>query len=231
MNFHISKRSLMYVFFATLVIQFVGSIFYFFFLTNAVWVQPVYGATKVIMFLAPLVLMQLAFPLPSFKIAKHPIRAILTGLVSGIIMSGFIYLTFYLLRSQFLPLAVNIARKVDDIGIASYYLLFAIALSIIHSLFEEYFWRWYAIGGLANYFSKQMAIFCGAIFFSLHHFVILSQFFPITWTLLFGIAVGIGGIIWSYLYKYSNSLLTPWISHAIVDGTLFFIGYILLGSI
>ncbi len=47
-------------------------------------------------------------------------------------------------------------------------------------------------------------------------------------TVLFGTLVGLGGIIWSFVYWRTKSLLAPWISHALVDGALFYIGFLII---
>lgn len=224
----VSPRLLGTVFLATLLVQLVGSVLYFYLLTDAVWIQPVYGATKVLMVLAPLVLLRYALPLPKLNIHHQPGRAAGLGLLSGLAISGAIYLSYLFLLPVLQPSTTLIAAKVDALGIAAYYLPVALGISLLHSLFEEYFWRWYAVGGLANVVAPRTAILLGAAFFSAHHFVVLSQFFPILWTLIFGIGVGVGGLIWSALYRRTGSLLAPWISHALTDGTLFYIGYLLI---
>ena len=41
-------------------------------------------------------------------------------------------------------------------------------------------------------------------------------------------AVGIGGVFWSLLAARDRSLLSPWISHILVDVALMIIGYSLI---
>ena len=38
-------------------------------------------------------------------------------------------------------------------------------------------------------------------------------------------AVAIGGAFWAWLYNRTNSLLAPWVSHALIDAGIFWIGY------
>jgi membrane protease YdiL (CAAX protease family) len=216
------------IFLATAFVQLAGSVLYFFVLDETSYVQPVYLLTKLMMLVSPPVLLLLGFRLPRFSLGRSVRLSVFFGVTSGLAISGVIFGVFTLFRPVFLIFADNIAVKVETFGILPYYLAATIIFSLGHSLFEEYFWRWYVVRGLQTRLEPARAILLGGLFFSLHHFIVLSQFFPWGLTLLFGITVGVGGIIWSWAYKKTDSLLGPWISHALVDGTLFLIGYILL---
>jgi len=45
---------------------------------------------------------------------------------------------------------------------------------------------------------------------------------------LMSLAVATGGLIWAMLFQRSGSLVPGWISHAIVDAAIFFVGYLLV---
>ncbi len=222
------SQTLWNLFLLTLFVQFAGGVLYFTVFSDPSVVQPLYAFTKLVMLLAPVTLAYLAFRLPQFSLKKNTSTSLLLGLLSGVLISALIYGVFIIFQAQFLEFAPNITQKVKDFGILEYYLLAAIAVSLVHSLFEEYFWRWYVVGGLQTRLTPVFAIILGAALFSLHHFVILSQFFSIELTLLFGSLVGVGGAIWSLIYKKTGSLLGPWLSHALVDATLFYIGWLLI---
>ena len=63
-----------------------------------------------------------------------------------------------------------------------------------------------------------------------HHVIILAAYFGglSIMTILFSLAVAIGGAFWAWLYHRTKSLLGPWVSHAIVDAAIYLIGYDLI---
>lgn len=216
-------------FLATIFVQLVGTLFYFVWLNDASMVQPVYALTKTLMLLAPLVLvLYLKLPIGPIRFRKNLGASIAWGIISGCVIAGPIFLVYSVFQETWLPFADNIRNKIADVGIAKTYLIAALGISLGHSLFEEYFWRWYVVRGLAVRFSATVAIVLGGLLFAMHHYILLSQFFGVGLTILFGTFVGIGGVMWSLIYRRTESLLAPWISHAIVDGTLFYIGFLLV---
>lgn len=124
----------------------------------------------------------------------------------------------------------QILRKVQQFGIASPggYLMMALFISLAHSLFEEYYWRWFVFAGLKRHLPLGPAIVLSALGFMLHHVVILGVYLPGQfWTLAvpFSLCVAVGGGFWSWLYHRSGSLYAPWLSHAIVDAAIMLVGY------
>ncbi len=222
------ETTLWYAFLATLFVQLAGGFLYFVVLSDTSSIQALYSATKLIMLLAPIVLVYLGLQLPRFELRSKLGESIVLGLATGLAISALVYGVFTIFDATFFSFAGNIREAVDEFGILKYYVAVAIVFSIFHSLFEEYFWRWYVVGGLEKKMSLRKAIWLGAGLFAMHHYIVLSQFFPIEITILFGTLVGVGGAIWSYIYKRTGSLLGAWVSHAIVDGALFTIGYALL---
>lgn len=216
-------------FLTTIFVQLVGTLFYFVVLNDASIVQPVYVLTKILMLLAPLVLvLSLKLPIGPIRFRKNLGASIAWGIISGCVIGSLIFLIYFAFQETWLPFADNIRNKIADVGIAKTYVLAALGISLVHSLFEEYFWRWYTVRGLAVRFSPTAAIVLGGLLFAMHHYILLSQFFGIGLTMLFGTFVGIGGVMWSLIYRRTDSLLAPWISHAIVDGTLFYIGFLIV---
>ena len=70
----------------------------------------------------------------------------------------------------------------------------------------------------------RMAHLIAGLAFASHHTVVLSQFFPMGWAVGFGLAVGLGGMFWSYLYRRQGTLLGCWISHMAADFAIMAIG-------
>jgi hypothetical protein len=72
-----------------------------------------------------------------------------------------------------------------------------------------------------------VAIAVSAVGFMAHHVLVLATFFGWwTWpTMLFSLAVAVGGGFWAWLYERSGSLVGPWLSHLVVDTGIFVVGY------
>jgi membrane protease YdiL (CAAX protease family) len=99
--------------------------------------------------------------------------------------------------------------------------------SLLHSLLEEYYWRWFVFGQLRRMAPVWIAIAISSLGFMAHHVIVLATYFgiaePVTW--IFSLAIAVGGAFWAWLYHRSGSLVGPWLSHLLVDGAIFWIGY------
>jgi uncharacterized protein len=225
---NVNIRILWYLFLATIFVQLVGGILYYIIFADTALVQSIYLLTKILMLLAPIGLIFFGFRLPKLNLTQQVKKSVVWGTLSGLLISGLILVVFFLFKTSFSSIADNVLVKVEDFGIIGYFIITAILFSLLHSLFEEYFWRWFVVHGLETKLSSASAVLLGALFFAMHHYIVLSQFFPIGITIIFGTFVGVGGIIWSWIYNKTDSLLGPWISHIIVDGTIFLIGWMLI---
>jgi membrane protease YdiL (CAAX protease family) len=117
-----------------------------------------------------------------------------------------------------------------DVATLPRYALLAAFYSLVHSLFEEYYWRWFVFGRLRHLMSLPAAIGVSSVGFMAHHVCIVATFFG--WlspmSLLLSIAVAAGGALWAWIYHRTNSLYVPWISHAFVDAAIFLVGFDLI---
>jgi len=189
--------------------------------------------------------LQFALPLLwFFAIRQQPLRwrpprvaGVVEGLVFGAAVFGAIVLGYFTwLRPQgFAAAAVGpIAGKLAGFGVDGPGKFAALALfyCAIHSLLEEYYWRWFLFGGLRRLLPLTPAVLLSAAAFAAHHVIVLAAYFGYrhweTWLLSLGVAVG--GAIWARLYHRSGSLLGPWLSHLLVDAGIFFVGYELLAT-
>jgi membrane protease YdiL (CAAX protease family) len=125
---------------------------------------------------------------------------------------------------------VEVLRKVQQFGLASPggYLLLGMFLCVVHSLFEEYYWRWFLFARLKRHVPALGAASLSGFAFMLHHIIILGVFFPGRFWLLavpFSICVGVGGAVWAWLYHRSGSLYAAWLSHALIDAAILLVGY------
>jgi membrane protease YdiL (CAAX protease family) len=121
-----------------------------------------------------------------------------------------------------------IQSKIDQLALGNYFIIFAILLSTFNAAFEEYYWRWFAFRGLTMKLSWPLAVIISAIGFSLHHFVILTEFFAWPMVIFCGFMVFLGGIIMAWIYQKTNSIWGAFIFHFLIDMTVMGLVYILL---
>lgn len=207
-----------------LVLQFIGAAIYFGSFSQ--FVEILYPLTKGLMILWPLFWLVRGFrPRVVHGEKKH---VAWVGIGSGVLLSAVLFMVYFS-GLEFFHLRIDALRNiVDDFGIWNYYLLFAIFLSVFHSAFEEFYWRWFVFGSLKKITTNLGAMVIGSVAFASHHILILSQFFPLTVSFLFGGCIAIAGIIWCLIYQKTNSLLSSWLSHMLVDASILWIGYLLL---
>lgn len=130
--------------------------------------------------------------------------------------------------------APSIQEKVKGMGIDSIAKFAALSAfyAVLHSLLEEYYWRWFVFAQLRRVMAVGPAIVISALGFMAHHVIVLSVYFG--WgsflSLFFSLSVAVGGVAWAWLYHRSRSLIGPWLSHCFVDAGIFAVGYVVLSS-
>jgi uncharacterized protein len=161
--------------------------------------------------------------------------SLVAGLVLGLAIGAamfVLYLAVLKPSGTFEGPAAAVRAKVESFGAGSPIAFVALGVfySAIHSLLEEYYWRWFVFGQLARGCNLPIAIAISSVGFALHHVLVLAHYFgwtsPLTW--LFTVCIVIGGALWAGLYRASNSLAGSWLSHALVDAAIFAIGYQML---
>jgi membrane protease YdiL (CAAX protease family) len=108
------------------------------------------------------------------------------------------------------------------------FLMLAAYICVLHSLLEEYYWRWFVFGWMRRLMPISAALVLSGIGFMLHHVVILGVYFPGNfWTLAlpFSLGVAVGGGFWAFLYQRSGALYAGWLSHALIDAAIMGLGY------
>lgn len=157
---------------------------------------------------------------------------LLTGLLTGLLAAAAVLLghRFLLAGNPLLAgLPAGIAARLAAIGIdsAGGFLTVAVFYSVVHSLLEESYWRWFVFGRLRRRLGFPAAVALSGLAFAAHHVVLigllLGSFGPLTW--LLALVVAAGGAAWAWLYEKSGSLAGPWLSHALVDAALMTVGY------
>ncbi|MBD15905.1 MAG: hypothetical protein CMJ72_12210 [Planctomycetaceae bacterium] len=193
--------------------------------------QSVYSIAKVVQFAFPVVFvvwiqkqrLQFDLNLP---------RGMMLGGVFGLIVfiAGLTIYRFFLESSDFFLVGQQrIQEKIVSMGLEQTWKFIAMGTfyCLIHSLLEEYYWRWFAFRQLNSLVTLRAAIMISALGFMAHHVIVLGHFFGYfsLATGLFSVAVAIGGVFWAWLYHRSGSLLGPWLSHLLIDAAIFTIGY------
>jgi len=212
-----------------------GALFYFVILSGTTIGRTVYAATKVFTLVWPVVAIvaieRQPLSLRPQNLATH-IRAIPAGMLSGLVIAFLIvglYEWSYL--GEYVRLHHDAVRdKINSIGLASRgaYLGFSAFMSVLHSLLEEYFWRWYVFGRLSKVTGWPIAYGLASFSFAAHHYVVLGCYFPPLLAATLGTGAAIGACFWCWLYRRQQSLVGVWLSHALADAAIVCIGYRLL---
>ncbi|MCC7085279.1 MAG: CPBP family intramembrane metalloprotease [Pirellulales bacterium] len=212
---------------------------YFVALANApAWTQQMaYSAGKFIQFSLPAAWVglvcreRLRWPRPVSQGCWLGVRfsAIVVGVMAAL------YFAWLRPSGEFAAEGEKMAEKVRGIGIttAAAYGVMAIFYSLVHSLLEEYYWRWFVFGRMRSLMPLASAIVISSLAFMAHHVIVLGCYFGWSngWTYFFSVATAIGGGFWAWLYHRSGSIYGPWISHLLMDAGIFGIGYDLVRSV
>ena len=193
--------------------------------------QAIYAIAKVVQFGFPACWVW--FVLKQRPKWHQPITKGLTiALLFGLAVAAAMLLLYYAWLSSaefFFAAAEEIKEKISglQVDVPWKFALLGVFYSLVHSLLEEYYWRWFVFGQLREVCRLPAAIVLSAIGFAAHHVIVLACYFgigsPITW--LFSLGIAIGGAVWAWMYEQSRSLLGPWLSHLLVDAAIFAIGY------
>jgi membrane protease YdiL (CAAX protease family) len=198
--------------------------------------RPVYGVGKVVQFAFP-ALWVLLIRRRRWTERKHGKAGVLPGVLFGLAVgAGMVVLYYALVRpTGYLndvgaPLAEQLARY--GVTSATAFAVFAVTASLVHSWLEEYYWRWFAFGGLRRLLPLWGAIVVSGLGFMAHHTIIMYGFLGglSLETVLFSLAVAVGGGVWAWIYHRSGSLLGPWLSHLVIDAAMFLVGYDLVSG-
>ena len=152
----------------------------------------------------------------------------LPGLFLGLLMSAVILAGYYLvLRSTIDP--APLLAKVDALGLRQGYWIMALFISLLHSFFEEYYWRGFVLSELRNWIPGilVLSVVSGMIFGIHHIFAMLSLF---SWPVLSFCVLGtmLAGGIWSWLRLRGYSIWDCYLSHLFADLAVMWIGYDLI---
>jgi len=195
---------------------------------NQVWSQLFFAFCKFWVFALPLFWL-IFIDKQKISLSKMKHGGLKLALLSGVIMSVLI-IVIYLIWGDVLISKLQLQKIMNNIGLGNLTIYFCGMLYwiLINSVLEEYVWRWFVFSKCKKIMSTKMAIFTTAVAFTIHHIFAMQLYF--SWAVVGIATVGIfiGGVVWAWLYQRYQSIWPGYISHAIVDLTIFTIGYILI---
>jgi CAAX protease family protein len=208
-----------------------GTFLYFVVLAGTRWAAPVYLACKVIQFSFPVLWIAAAERRWPAVFQRPGTKGLRIGLASGVAMVVLLSVArrSLLALPELAGVPAAIAGKLAGFGIATpgRYLVVAVFYALLHSLLEEYYWRWFLFGRLRNRLPLAAAMVLSSLAFTAHHVLVLGQLLGgyglLTW--LGALAVAAAGALWAWSYHRSDSLYGPWLSHGLVDAGLMGVGY------
>jgi membrane protease YdiL (CAAX protease family) len=217
----------------SLILPTAVTLVYFVWLDGAAeWQQKTaFGIGKTVQFALPLYWVVMVME-ERPKFARPDWQGLVLGGLFGLAVAGLmaaVYLLWLKPGGYMVEPAAEAREKIKSFGINSLgmFLVMAVFFSALHSLLEEYYFRWFVFGRLERWIALPYAVAISSVAFAAHHLLILARYFtwtsPLTWLFLAGVAIG--GAVWAHLYHRSKSLWGPWLSHALVDAAIFAIGY------
>jgi membrane protease YdiL (CAAX protease family) len=191
-----------------------------------------YGAGKLVQFGFPLLWVWVFEP-ERLQLRRPSFRGLEWGVGFGLAVGALILAAYYLgLRNGRLlsetPDRVRAKVAQFHMNTPALYLLMALLVAGVHSLMEEYYWRWFVFGELERRWPLLPAMLVSGLAFMLHHVIILSVYLPGRWlaaALPFSLAVAAGGAVWAWLYHRTGTIYSCWISHLLVDAAIMVVGY------
>ena len=195
-----------------------------------------YLGSKVVQALLPLIgwyLLGIDRP----RLSRPSLRSMGLGVGSGLLLGFPVLIAYFVFLSEsplFADAPAQIASRLAafDAHSPAGFITVALVLSCAHSLFEEYYWRWFAFDALTKRWKLNTALLVSSLAFASHHFIVIDSFVgrEYLWkaTIPFGLGVALGGAVWSIFLRRYGSLTPGWLSHALVDGAIMTVGYSIL---
>lgn len=196
-------------------------------------VQATYSTTKLLQFSFPLIYW-LAFAPSDLRPRRPTTGGLGIGVAFGLAVGlAIVFLAAELGVTTLADTPPRVRQKVAEFGVATPARFAALAtfLSVIHSLLEEYYWRWFVFGRLRRLTGFFIAATLSSLAFTAHHVFVLNEYLPGRFwsaTVPFSLAIAVGGFVWCWVYHRTGSLLGPWVSHFLVDAGIMIAGYRML---
>lgn len=229
-----NRKALFLLLLFSAVFPFAASFFYLFVFAGTAFGKGCYAAVKVYTLVLPAAYWFAFEREPGralFPDRKKAVRDCLAGLATGAFIFAFVFpLYFFVLKPHLAAFVPNLTAKSAEFGIdaPAKFVAFSLFLSFPHSLIEELYWRYFVYGRSRAFMGETAALAFASAAFASHHYVVLYNFFGTALAVSFGTAVLLAGFVWAMQYRFSGSLVAPWISHAAADVCVLAIGYLMI---
>jgi len=193
------------------------------------WQRAAYLAGKTLQFALPVFWLSLGLQAP-----VRPANRNWQWMAVGLAFGGIVLLLMLLGYNAWLhpagllqTAAENVRDKLRQMGIESVakYAALAMFYCALHSLLEEYYWRWFVFGSLLRRIAFWPAVVLSSVAFTAHHVLLLASYFHLPAAAIGALGVFCGGAFWAWLYARSGRLVVVWLSHLMVDAAIFLVGY------
>jgi membrane protease YdiL (CAAX protease family) len=215
-----------------LVLPTLATYAYFILLGGKPGMQAAYAASKIVQFSLPVIWMFLVR-----REWQRPKREAHSGIITGVLFGAvtaiaILALYFTLLKGSPALAAMGgaLREKVAGMGASTPFgfIVLGVFISVIHSFLEEYYWRWFVFARLHRLSGFTTALVVSSLGFMAHHVLVVGvylnwQHWPLL--LFLSLSVAVGGAVWAWLYQKTGSLVSPWLSHLLVDCSLMVVGY------
>lgn len=193
--------------------------------------QAAYLIGKVSQFALPVVwVLLIQRQRPKFR--GPSVSELIQGAVTGVLIVAAmlaLYFLWFKHSPAFADATVEARKRIDSFGLhgPGPFLVMGVFYSLVHSLLEEYYWRWFVFGELKQLTLLWDAIVVSGLGFMGHHVLVIATYFGTTSpeTVFLCLSVAVGGMIWAWQYNRRGSLYATWISHLLVDAGIFAIGF------
>ena len=204
-----------------MTLPFFASILYFKILDGHELAPMIYLLAKVFILVFPLFFIRHLRPFRS--VFRFDARELLFGTAVGaaVFLVGWLLIRIPFVLNMIDDAAPFVQSKGESFGVLQHYLLFAFVISFIHSMLEEYYWRWFVYGASGTALLSSIA-------FSLHHYIVLDYYFTAPLAIIFTIAVALGGMLFCWLYARKGNIWGAWGAHVGADLLIFYVGSLLL---
>jgi len=195
-----------------------------------------YGANKAVQVILPaiwvgLVLRRRIVP------ARPSGKSLMAGMLTGAAIAAALWMLYVVALRDILQLGgtpAAVSAKLAEFGSTTpvKLLAFGLFIIIVNSAVEEYYWRWFVFGEMAELCPVWCAAVVSSIGFTFHHAVIVRYFLQasyFSWQVLFlAGCTGLGGVIWAWLRWRTGSVFPAWISHIWADIPIIAAGFDLM---
>lgn len=151
------------------------------------------------------------------------------GIYTGLGVCAFLVAMFLTIGQKIINADI-VSDVVRGIGLDSKvaYIGAALGWIFVNSLLEEYVWRWFVVRQCAQAMVKPLAVVVSAFAFTLHHILATQVYFSGLLTLMSALCIFFAGVLWSWMFLRYKTIWPGWISHILVDISVFGIGYVLV---